>query len=154
MNNISKKTCFPSARKVLDFDLNGQIMRKTEVTEGNWVPGCSPDHSTIRPKILSLSQVRKTCFSTEGRKQWFSFACGVVFFAAIEHFPNIFCTRLQLHLFLERASVIRCAIGSFYCKYLALISIINETPLYLLVISFTKTGAKSVIILLLLAINS
>ena len=54
MNNISKKTCFPSARKVLDFDLNGQIMRKTEVPEGNWVPGCSPDHSTIRPKILSL----------------------------------------------------------------------------------------------------
>ena len=54
MNNISKKTCFPSARKVLDFDLNGQIKRKTEVPEGNWVPGCSPDHSTIRPKILSL----------------------------------------------------------------------------------------------------
>ena len=80
MNNISKKTCFPSARKALDFDLNGQIMRKTEVPEGKWVPGCSPDHSTIRPKIrsvksqpspkdkserlasevLSLSQVRKT----------------------------------------------------------------------------------------------
>ena len=54
MNNISKKTCFPSTRKVLDFDLNGQHMRKTEVPEGNWVPGCSPDHSTIRPKILSL----------------------------------------------------------------------------------------------------
>ena len=50
MNNISKKTCFPSARKVLDFDLNGQIMRKTEVPEGNWVPGCSPDHSTISLK--------------------------------------------------------------------------------------------------------
>ena len=55
MYNISKKTCCPSARKVLDFDLNGQIMRKTEVPEGNWVPGCSPDHSTIRPKILSLN---------------------------------------------------------------------------------------------------
>ena len=80
MHNISKKTCFPSTRKVLDFDLNGQHMRKTEVPEGNWVLGCYPDHSTIRPKILrvlSLSQVRKTCFSTKGRKQWFSFACGV-----------------------------------------------------------------------------
>ena len=54
MNNISKKTCFPSTRKVLDFDLNCQHMRKTEVSEGNWVLGCSPDHSTIRPKILSL----------------------------------------------------------------------------------------------------
>ena len=54
MHNISKKTCFPSTRKVLDFDLNGQHMRKTEVPEGNWVLGCSPDHSTIRPKILSL----------------------------------------------------------------------------------------------------
>ena len=54
MHNISKKTCFPSTRKVLDFDLNGQHMRKTEVAEGNWVLGCSPDHSTIRPKILSL----------------------------------------------------------------------------------------------------
>ena len=95
MNNISKKTCFPSIRKVLDFDLNGQHMRKTEVPEGNWVLGCSPDHSTIRPKIvLSLSQVRKTCFSTKGRKQWFSFACGVGFFADIEHFPHIFCPRL------------------------------------------------------------
>ena len=50
MNNISKKTYFPSTRKVLDFDLNGQHMRKTEVPEGNWVLGCSPDHSTIRPK--------------------------------------------------------------------------------------------------------
>ena len=29
-------------------------MRKTEVPEGNWILGCSPDHSTIRPKILSL----------------------------------------------------------------------------------------------------
>ena len=54
MHNISKKTCFPSTRKVLDFDLNGQHMRKNEVPEGNWVLGCSPDHSTIRPKILSL----------------------------------------------------------------------------------------------------
>ena len=54
MHKISKKTCFPSTRKVLDFDLNGQHMRKTEVPEGNWVLGCSPDHSTIRPKILSL----------------------------------------------------------------------------------------------------
>ena len=54
MHNISKKTCFPSTRKVLDFDLNGQHMRKTEVPEGNWVLGSSPDHSTIRPKILSL----------------------------------------------------------------------------------------------------
>ena len=54
MHNISKKTCFPSTRKVLHFDLNGQHMRKTEVPEGNWVLGCSPDHSTIRPKILSL----------------------------------------------------------------------------------------------------
>ena len=54
MHNISKKTCFPSTRKVLDFDLNSQHMRKTEVPEGNWVLGCSPDHSTIRPKILSL----------------------------------------------------------------------------------------------------
>ena len=54
MHNISKKTCFPSTRKVLDFDLNCQHMRKTEVPEGNWVLGCSPDHSTIRPKILSL----------------------------------------------------------------------------------------------------
>ena len=54
MHNISKKTCFPSTRKVLDFDLNGQHMRNTEVSEGNWVLGCSPDHSTIRPKILSL----------------------------------------------------------------------------------------------------
>ena len=55
MHNISKKTCFPSTRKVLDFDLNGQHMRKTEVPEGgNWVLGCSPDHSTIRPKNLSL----------------------------------------------------------------------------------------------------
>ena len=45
---ISKKTCFPSTRrKVLDFDLNGQHMRKTEVPEGNWILGCSPDHSTI-----------------------------------------------------------------------------------------------------------
>ena len=50
MHNISKKTCFPSTRKVLDFDLNGQHMRKTEVPEGNWVLGCSPDHSTIRPQ--------------------------------------------------------------------------------------------------------
>ena len=50
MNNSSKKTCFPSTRKVLDFDLNGQHMRKTEVPEGNWVLGCSPDHSTIRLK--------------------------------------------------------------------------------------------------------
>ena len=54
MHKISKKTCFPSTRKVLDFDLNGQHMRNTEVSEGNWVLGCSPDHSTIRPKILSL----------------------------------------------------------------------------------------------------
>ena len=54
MHNISKKTCFPSTRKVLDFDLNGQDMRKTEVPGGNWVLGCSPDHSTIRPKILRL----------------------------------------------------------------------------------------------------
>ena len=104
MHNISKKRCFPSTRKVLDFDLNGQHMRNTEVAEGNWVLGCSPDHSTIRPKILSLKsqpspkdkserqvrktspkdkserQVRKTCFSTKGRKQWFPFACGVGFF--------------------------------------------------------------------------
>ena len=50
----AKKTCFPSTRKVLDFDLNGQHMRKTEVSEGDWVLDCSPDHSTIRPKILSL----------------------------------------------------------------------------------------------------
>ena len=49
-----QKTCFSSTRKVLDFDLNGQHMGKTEVPEGNWVLGCSPDHSTIRPKILSL----------------------------------------------------------------------------------------------------
>ena len=39
MHNISKKTCFPSTRKVLDFDLNGQHMRNTEVSEGNWVLG-------------------------------------------------------------------------------------------------------------------
>ena len=40
---------------MLDFDLNGQHIRKNEVPEGqNWVLGCSPDHSTIRPKILSL----------------------------------------------------------------------------------------------------
>ena len=102
MRNISKKTCFPSTRKVLDFDLNGQHMRKTEVSEGDWVLGCSPDHSTIRPKILSLKsqpsperQVRKTCFSTKGRKQWFSFACGVGFFADIEHFGHIFCPALS-----------------------------------------------------------
>ena len=60
-----QKTWFPSTRKVLAFDLNGQHMRKYEVPEGNWVLGCSPDHSTIRPKILSLKsqserQVRKT----------------------------------------------------------------------------------------------
>ena len=78
MHNISKKTCFPSTRKVLDFDLNGQHMRNTEVSEGNWVLGCSPDHSTIRPKI-----------------QWFSFACGVVFFADIQHFRHIFCPGLS-----------------------------------------------------------
>ena len=106
MHNISKKTCFPSTRKVLDFDLNYQHMRKTEVPEGNWVLGCSPNHSTIRPKILSLKsqpspkdkperQVRKTCFSTKGRKQWFSFACGVGFFADIEHFGHIFCPALS-----------------------------------------------------------
>ena len=57
MHNISKKTCFPSTRKLLDFDLNGQQMRNTEVSEGNWVLGCSPDHSTIRPKILSLKSL-------------------------------------------------------------------------------------------------
>ena len=54
MNNISKKRVFLAHGKVLDFDLNGQHMRKNEVPEGNWVLGCSPDHSTIRPKILSL----------------------------------------------------------------------------------------------------
>ena len=49
-----QKTCFSSTRKVLDFDLNGKHMRKTEVPEGNWVLGCSPDHSTKSPKSLSL----------------------------------------------------------------------------------------------------
>ena len=68
MNNISKKTCFPSTRKVLDFDLNGQHMRKTEVPEGNWVLACSQDHSTIRPNILSLRQVRKTSPKASRRK--------------------------------------------------------------------------------------
>ena len=63
MLNISKKTCFPSTRKVLDFDLNGQHMRKTEVPEGNWVLGCSPDHSTIRPKSERLASRRKVVSS-------------------------------------------------------------------------------------------
>ena len=83
---------------MLDFDLNGQHMRNTEVSEGNWVLGCSPVHSTIRPKILSLSQVRKTSpkdlLLDESRKQWFSFACGVGFFADIEHCRHIFCPGL------------------------------------------------------------
>ena len=95
MNNISKKTCFPSTRKVLDFDLNGQHMRKTEVPEGNWVLGCSPDHSTIRPKQPSpkdkfegLASRRKVVSS--------GFHSLVVFFvvADIEHCPHIFCPRL------------------------------------------------------------
>ena len=102
MNNISKKTCVPSARKVLDFDLNGQIMRKTEVPEGNWVPGCSPDHSTIRPKIRSVKSQPSPKDKSErlaSRRKVVS--SGIhslvvwVFFAAIEHFPNIFCTRLS-----------------------------------------------------------
>ena len=46
MHNISKKPCFPSTRKVLDFDLNGQHMRKAEITERHWVLGCSPPAGT------------------------------------------------------------------------------------------------------------
>ena len=39
MQHISKKSCFPRTRKVLDFDLNGQHILNTEVCEGNWVLG-------------------------------------------------------------------------------------------------------------------
>ena len=102
MHNISKKTCFPSTRKVLDFDLNGQHMRKTEVPEGNWVLGCSPDHSTIRPKILSLksqpSPKDKSERLASRRKvvnSGFHSLVVLVFFADIEHCPHIFCPRLS-----------------------------------------------------------
>ena len=101
MHNISKKTCFPSTRKVLNFDLNGQHMRNTEVSEGNWVLGCSPDHSTIRPKIRSLksqpSPKDKSERLASRRKvvsSGFLSLCGVGFFADIEHFHHIFCPGL------------------------------------------------------------
>ena len=102
MHNISKKTCFPSTRKVLDFDLNGQHKRKTEVPEGNWVLGCSPDHSTIRPKILSLKSQPSPKDKSErlaSRRKVVSsgFRSPVVlfFFADIEHFGHIFCPALS-----------------------------------------------------------
>ena len=92
-----QKTCFPSTRKVLDFDLNGQHMRKTEVPEGNWVLGRSPDHSTIRPKILSLksqpSPKDKSERLASRRKvvsSGFHSLVVPVFFADIEHCPNIY----------------------------------------------------------------
>ena len=98
---ISAKTCFPSTRKVLDFDLNGQHMQNTEVSEGNWVLGCSPDHSTIRPKILSLKSQPSPKDKSErlaSRRKVLnsSFHSLVVwfFFAAIEHFRHIFCPGL------------------------------------------------------------
>ena len=97
MNNISKKPCFSSTRKVLDFDLNGQHMRKTEVPEGNWVLGCSPDHSTIRPKILRLKSQPSPKDKSErlaSRRKVVSSAFDslvvLVFFVDIEHCPNIF----------------------------------------------------------------
>ena len=92
-----QKTCFPSTRKVLDFDLNGQHMRKNEVPEGNWVLGCSPDHSTIRPKILSLKSQPSPKDKSERldtrRKvvsSGFHSLVVPVFFADIEHCPNIY----------------------------------------------------------------
>ena len=92
-----QKTCFSSTRKVLDFDLNGQHMRKTEVPEGNWVLGCSPDHSTIRPKILSLKSQPSPKDKSErlaSRRKVVSSAFDslvvLFFFADIEHCPNIF----------------------------------------------------------------
>ena len=92
-----QKTCFSSTRKVLDFDLNGQHMRKTEVPEGNWVLGCSPDHSTIRPKILSLKSQPSPKDKSErlaSRRKVVSSAFDSLvvffFFADIEHCPNIF----------------------------------------------------------------
>ena len=92
-----QKTCFSSTRKVLDFDLNGQHMRKTEVPEGNWVLGCSPDHSTIRPKILSLKSQPSPKDKSErlaSRRKVVSSAFDslvvLVFFADIEYCPNIF----------------------------------------------------------------
>ena len=99
MNNISKKTCFPSTRKVLGFDLNGQHVRKTEVTEWNWVLGCSPDHSTIRPKSLKSqpSPKGKSERLVSRRKvvsSGFHSLVVLFFFADIEHFPHIFCPRL------------------------------------------------------------
>ena len=92
-----QKTCFPSTLKVLNFDLNGQHMRKTGVPEGNWVLGCSPGHSTIRPKILSLksqpSPKDKSERLASRRKvvsSGFHSLVVFVFFADIEHCPNIF----------------------------------------------------------------
>ena len=77
-------------------------MRKTEVPEGNCVPGCSPDHSTIRPKIRSVKSQPSPKDKSErlaSRRKVVSsgFHSLVVwfFFAAIEHFPNKFCTRLS-----------------------------------------------------------
>ena len=102
MHNISKKTCFPSTRKVLDFDLNGQHMRNTEVSVGNWVLGCSPDHSTIRPKILSLKSQPSPKDKSErldSRRKvvssGFLSLVVLVFFADIEHFRHIFCPGLS-----------------------------------------------------------
>ena len=102
MHNISKKTCFPSTRKVLDFDLNYQHMRKTEVPEGNWVLGCSPNHSTIRPKILSLksqpSPKDKSERLASRRKvvsSGFRSLVVLVFLVDIEHFGHIFCPALS-----------------------------------------------------------
>ena len=82
---------------MLDFDLNGQHMRKTEVPKGNWVLGYSPDHSTIRPKILSLKSQPSPKDKSErlaSRRKFVSSAFDSLvvwfFFADIEHCPNIF----------------------------------------------------------------
>ena len=69
MPNISKKPCSPSTRKVLDFDLNGQHMRKAELPERHWVLGCSPDHSTIRSLKSKPRQVRKTSPKDKSERQ-------------------------------------------------------------------------------------
>ena len=70
-------------------------MRKTEVPEGNWVLGCSPDHSTIRPKSLkSQPSPKDKSERLASRRKVVSSAFDslVVFFfvADIEHCPNIF----------------------------------------------------------------
>ena len=77
-------------------------MRKTEVPEGNWVLGCSPDHSTIRPKILSLksqpSPKDKSERLASRRKvvsSGFRSLVVLVVFADIEHFGHIFCPALS-----------------------------------------------------------